>query len=86
MTSPSLPGTPEDAPGASPSPALRPEAGTGPGLPLDPFGPADGQAVVHDVSLERLRKDARKRGDRKAAGRAFWKELPILIRIGRAHV
>lgn len=52
--------------------------------PSDPFGegtapsPAGGES---DESLARLRKGARKRGDKKAAGRAFWKELPILILI-----
>ncbi len=32
-----------------------------------------------EEAIRALRKNARKRGDKKAAGRAFWKELPILI-------
>jgi signal peptidase I len=38
---------------------------------IDPFGDAE--------SIERLRDDARARGERKDAARSFWKELPILI-------
>lgn len=37
------------------------------------------ESAERDESLRRLRRNARERGDKKAAGRAFWKELPILI-------
>jgi signal peptidase I len=48
----------------------------------DPFAAAplaDAEQAERDESLHRLRRSARKRGEKKAAGRAFWKELPILI-------
>jgi signal peptidase I len=38
---------------------------------IDPFGDPD--------SIERLRNDARARGERKDAARSFWRELPILV-------
>ena len=41
------------------------------GTPSDPF--------QFDPALEALRKDARVRGEKTDAARAFWKELPILI-------
>jgi signal peptidase I len=91
VTSPPSPGSPEDAPDQSsslpsvggetaPSGASQPDGSPG---PSDPFGsepatPSLGTAES-DEALQRLRKGARKRGDKKAAGRAFWKELPILI-------
>lgn len=89
MTSPPSPGFPEDAPGPlSPLPSGG-EASSAPALPETSVGPSDPfggvpvsdlpEAAERDESLQRLRKDARKRGDKKAAGRAFWKELPILI-------
>ena len=93
MTSNLPPGSPEDAPDAS-SPI---SAGGGEGAPSetpqtdgyqtpsDPFDASPGvissEVAERDDSLQRLRQDARKRGDKKAAGRAFWKELPILILI-----
>jgi signal peptidase I len=91
VTSPLPPGSPEDAPGqfpslppaggeAAPPGASRPELSLGPSDPFDggPVTPPPG-AAESDESLQRLRKDALKRGDKKAAGRTFWKELPILI-------
>ena len=42
-----------------------------PGTPSDPFRP--------DPDLEALRDDARARGEKSDASRAFWKELPVLI-------
>ena len=91
MTLPPSPGSPEHAPGDPPEPLLPggedftwdaagPNGGAEPSNPFD--GPVPGAApgaVGRDESLERLRRDARRRGDKKAAGRTFWKELPILI-------
>jgi signal peptidase I len=91
VTLPPLPGSPEDAPG--PDAGSLPGGGVPDGVelagaaglsgPSDPFeeptaNPLPG-AAERAESLRRLRRDARKRGDKKAAGRAFWKELPILI-------
>jgi len=90
VTSPVPPGSPEDAPGpSSPPPSVAPgpeasgsEAAEGLAAPSDPFAggavalPGDAEQTA---SLRRLRRDARRRGDKKAAGRTFWKELPILI-------
>jgi signal peptidase I len=92
VTLPPSPGFPEDTPGPfSPDPAgggalasepARPDGESG---PSDPFGVVPGTPLPEDPereeALRALRKGARKRGDKKAAGRAFWKELPILILI-----
>jgi signal peptidase I len=91
VTSPSSPGSPEDTPG--PLPSLPPGGGEGaPSGSVPPDGvpgtsDASGSGTgappsldpERDEALQALRRGARKRGDKKAAGRAFWKELPILI-------
>lgn len=92
MTLPPSPGSPEDAPGPSlPGPSGREALPSEPAQPNRPIGPSDpfdgtpGTPLPEDPKREEalgaLRKDARRRGDKKAAGRAFWKELPILILI-----
>ena len=90
MTFPPQSGSPEDAPGpASPWPSGDESPPSEPASPKGALGPSDPYAglpaselpgaVEREESLRRLRKNARKRGDKKAAGRTFWKELPILI-------
>ncbi|MBN2112932.1 MAG: signal peptidase I [Acidimicrobiia bacterium] len=93
MTSSLPPGSSDDPPGPSSpasSPSERADAAAGGHLQADPFdrppapdvAPVDPEkAAERDESLHRLRREARKSGDKKAAGRAFWKELPILILI-----
>jgi signal peptidase I len=85
VTSPFDPGSPEEDPPSS-DPAF-PEPGSAERSlgPADPFG-AGGEAGAGDSAppaggdvVEHLRGEARKRGDKKAARRSFWKELPILI-------
>ena len=60
-----------------------------PGGPADPFtaveAPSDGDRTAPSAApgsgeaLDGRRGDPRMRGGKKAGGRAFWKELPILI-------
>ena len=57
---------------SSPDDLFEPESSAPDSVPAaDPF------AV--DPSLEALREDARTRGEKSDATRAFWKELPVLI-------
>jgi signal peptidase I len=56
----------------SPTPSTAPPTETA----SDPFGDPGGDTLE---ALERLRADARDRGERTDATRSFWRELPFLI-------
>ena len=65
----------------NPDPTERPTAADSAesdlGDPIDIEAPAD--PFQSDPALEALRDDARVRGEKSDATRAFWKELPLLI-------
>ena len=54
----------------------EPSAGSATDTTSDPFGGLNGDTRE---ALERLRADARDRGERTDATRSFWRELPFLI-------
>lgn len=60
-------------------PDVVPQGTTGQGSPSASADPEAGDGAETREALDRLRADARERGEKHEATRSFWRELPILI-------